>query len=139
MEKAINILKSHGLRKTPFRIQVLSVFVDNETKGLTTQFIESKLGEFDRITLYRTIKTFEENGIVHNVLDSSKDTKYALCHADCSVHNHNDKHAHFLCSDCGETYCLEMKVESSFSLPQSYVLKESHLALSGICAECNNL
>jgi len=138
MEKAISILKKHSLRKTPFRIEVLMLFVKNATKGLTPSFIESSIKNFDRITLYRTLKTFEKSGVIHMAIDGSNATKYALCHENCTTHNHLDDHAHFLCTDCGETYCLENIVQKGIKLPANYKLTSSHLALSGICENCNN-
>lgn len=138
MEKAVTILKNHSLRKTPFRIEVLSLFLKNATKGLTTQYIESALGSFDRITLYRTLKTFDKSGIIHVAIDGSNDTKYALCHDDCTEHNHLDDHAHFLCIKCGDTFCLENVIQPQITLPDNYKLVNAHLALSGVCAACNN-
>jgi Fur family ferric uptake transcriptional regulator len=137
MEKAISILKKHSLRKTPFRLEVLSLFLDNATKGISPNFIENSVKDFDRITLYRTLKTFEKSGVIHMAIDGSNDTKYALCHEDCSTHNHIDDHAHFLCTDCGETYCLENVIQPQITLPANYKLTSAHLALSGLCKNCN--
>jgi len=137
MEKAISILKKHSLRKTPFRLEVLSIFLKNATKGISPGFIEDAIKDFDRITLYRTLKTFEKSGLIHIAIDGSNDTKYALCHDDCSEHNHLDDHAHFLCTQCEETSCLENVVQPQITLPPNYKLSSAHLALTGICNNCS--
>ncbi|NNE14555.1 MAG: transcriptional repressor [Saprospiraceae bacterium] len=137
MDKAVQILSQHKLRKTPFRLDVLKLFLNNSTKGLTTHYIEESLEDFDRITLYRTLKTFEKSGVIHVAIDTSQTTKYALCHDDCTAHNHLDDHAHFLCNQCGETYCLENVIRPEITLPSDYTLSSAHLALSGICSSCN--
>lgn len=137
MEKAISILKKHSLRKTSFRLEVLSIFLKNATKGISPHFIENNIKDFDRITLYRTLKTFEKSGLIHMAIDGSNNTKYALCHEDCTVHNHLDDHAHFLCTTCGETSCLENVGNPEIKLPSNYKLETAHLALTGVCNDCN--
>ncbi|MBT8191615.1 MAG: transcriptional repressor [Saprospiraceae bacterium] len=135
-EVAKNILSQHKLRKTPFRIQVLDVFLKNGEQALSNARLESKLDDFDRITLYRTLKTFEKSGIIHQAIDGSNENKYALCHANCTEHNHHDNHAHFLCDQCGETYCIENVISPGFKLPLNYSLKTVHIALGGTCSRC---
>jgi len=134
--QAIEILGKHQIRKTPFRINVLKIFLEAESKALNNSDIESALEDYDRITLYRTLKTFEKSGIIHQAIDGSNESKFALCHQDCTEHEHHDNHAHFLCISCGETYCLENVIHPKFSLPANYSLSKVHLALSGTCAGC---
>jgi Fur family ferric uptake transcriptional regulator len=134
---AIDILSRHQIRKTPFRINVLKIFLDSASKALNNADIEAALSDFDRITLYRTLKTFEKSGIIHQAIDGTNESKFALCHQDCTEHAHHDNHAHFLCTACGETICLENVIHPSFSLPKNYSLKKVHLALSGVCANCH--
>jgi len=135
-EDCIKILKGHKLKKTPFRIKVLGLFVNNPELALSNSYLEKNLIDFDRITLYRTLKSFEESGIVHQVIDGSNASKYALCSHDCTVHDHNDDHAHFLCDDCGNTTCLEDVIPTKLSLPANYKINKVHLALSGTCSNC---
>lgn len=138
LQKATEILRHHKLRKTNFRIQVLSVFLRKQTQALTSNFVESKLMDFDRITLYRTLKTFEKSGVIHKAIDGGDEPKYALCHSECSEHNHFDDHAHFLCNQCGATFCLDAIEIPTFKLPKHYKLSSIHLALTGICDKCNS-
>lgn len=135
-EKILSILKKHKLRKTPFRMEVLRLFLNSKSNALNNNVLESKLEDFDRITLYRTLKTFEKSGIIHEAIDGSNETKYALCHDDCTQHNHEDNHAHFLCNACQKTICLDDVVSPAFQLPSNYKLEKVHVALSGTCAEC---
>ena len=135
-EHAITILSRHQIRKTPFRINVLDIFLKSKSRALNNADIETALSDYDRITLYRTLKTFEKSGIIHQAIDGSNESKFALCHQDCTEHAHHDNHAHFLCNQCGETSCLENVIHPSFSLPNDYQLEKVHLALSGTCASC---
>jgi len=135
---AIDILSKHSIRKTPFRINVLKIFLNSASRALNNSDIEQALKDYDRITLYRTLKTFEKSGIIHQAIDGSNENKFALCHLDCTEHEHLDNHAHFLCKKCGETYCLENVINPTFTLPTDYSLDKVHLALSGTCGSCKN-
>src|SRR5690554_7985054 len=54
----MDILRDKNLRVTPFRKEVLEIFLENE-HAISIQDIEEALVEFDRITLYRTIRSEE--------------------------------------------------------------------------------
>lgn len=138
LQKLNNILDKHKLRKTHFRLQVLELFVNNGSRALSQANIEEQLSEYDRITLYRTLKSFEKKGVIHKALDAGTEVKFALCHDDCDAHRHSDDHPHFLCVSCGHTYCLDELDIPQFNLPEHYILKDVQLALSGICDNCNN-
>ena len=136
--RASEILKSHKLRNTPFRLKVLQLFLSSGHQALSNASLENALEDFDRITLYRTLKSFEKAGIIHQAIDGSSETKYAICHDDCSEHNHQDNHAHFLCNKCGNTYCIDNVVDTSYRLPKQFQLQKVHIALEGLCASCQN-
>ena len=97
-----DLLEKHGLRQTQNRIQVLEVF-SKEDIALSSHDIESELKSMDRVTLYRTLKSFEESGLIHKAHDETMTIKYALCGHDCSIAEHKDEHAHFHCEVCGKT------------------------------------
>ncbi len=136
MSTSVDILKRSDLRKTPFRIRVLDYFILQPHAAVRNTDLEQNIGDFDRITLYRTLKTFEEKGIIHEVVDGSKDQKYALCHHDCKVHISDGDHAHFSCKLCGNTYCLDSVGELNIQLPSNYVLDKVQVMLSGTCDNC---
>lgn len=129
------MLKDHGLRKTDIRLQILQVF-SGQDKACSQQDLQQALGEIDRVTLYRTLRSFEEKGLIHRAIDGTDQAKYALCQDDCTVHEHQDDHAHFHCMSCGETICIEDVQVPSVKLPQGYQLREAQLVLRGYCAQC---
>lgn len=133
--RAIHVLKNHGLRKTPFRIQVIELFLSSHA-AITLKEIEHVLGEFDRITLYRTLKSFEQQGIIHKIA-STGDTKYALCQDKCEEDHHHHEHVHFHCDLCEKTYCVDVAELPSISLPKLYKVKELEVIIKGTCATCN--
>lgn len=137
METAITqLLEKHHLRKTDIRRRVLRAFMEAGSQALTNNDLETLLEDADRITLYRTLKTFEQKGLIHQAVDKSHSTKYALCTEECSEHDHHDEHAHFHCQDCGKTVCIEGKVQSKVEIPAGFKVKQTHLVLEGTCSDC---
>jgi len=61
--KAENILKSNGLRKTHIRLEMLQIFMGSN-HALSVNDLEKNLkASHDRVTIYRALNSFEENGI----------------------------------------------------------------------------
>ena len=137
IEQQIADLLKHGkLRTTATRKLVLKEFLAAGNQALTSNEIEKKFEDLDRITLYRTLKTFEEAGLIHQAVDVSGKSKYALCSEDCSTHNHEDHHAHFYCKNCKKTVCLDDVKIPFINLPSNFILEDKQLVLSGICSDC---
>src|SRR5688572_30286421 len=107
--KMENLLRSRNLRVTPFRVSVLEVFKQHKN-AIDLNQIEHALGDFDRITLYRTLKTFIENGLIHEIVMPGDIKKMALCKGECAneEHEHHHQHLHFKCDNCQEIFCLEL-------------------------------
>ncbi len=134
----VQLLKHHGLRNTTFRKEVLGIFRAHEGRALSHNEIERELDDWDRITLYRTLKSFEVKGLIHQTPDINGIAKYAICGHSCNQVQHDDRHAHFHCTSCNTTLCLHDSIESlHYSLPQEFVVLEAKVILNGICASCN--
>jgi Fur family ferric uptake transcriptional regulator len=125
----------HGLRITPVRDQVLGVFL-SRPEAIGQQQVEDVLGQVDRITLYRTLRSFEEAGIIHRVPADGPSPRWAMCHDRCSDHGHNDHHAHFHCTRCDRTLCLDSIEVPVVAAPKGFVLNDAKLVLSGTCDAC---
>jgi len=138
IEQQIADLLKHGkLRTTATRKLVLQEFLAAGNQALTSNEIEKKFEDLDRITLYRTLKTFEEAGLIHQAVDVSGKSKYAICSDSCTTHNHEDHHAHFYCKKCEKTVCIDTIKIPIIQLPANYQLEDKQLVLSGICDECH--
>jgi Fur family ferric uptake transcriptional regulator len=78
------LLKTFRLRSTPSRQEILHLFL-NKDYALSHGDIEKEINnELDRVTVYRTLKTFLDKGLIHKVLDDEGSLKYALCNDACS-------------------------------------------------------
>jgi Fur family ferric uptake transcriptional regulator len=133
-----DILKRNQLSVTESRLKILELFRNNNG-ALAHADIEKRTGEhFDRVTIYRTLQTFVEKGIVHTIPTSDNSVLYALCKDECSEGHHHDNHVHFICDDCGTTYCLENITIPALNLPNGFVVKRTDVIASGICDGCAN-
>jgi len=75
---ADGLLIRYELRKTNIRKEVLESFISSEGRALSHSQLELMLEDTDRVTLYRTLKTFEQKGIIHQAVDGSGIMKFAL-------------------------------------------------------------
>ena len=138
MNTTANVLRQYGLRLTDSREAILHLFLQKNF-ALSQGDLETLLdGRFDRVTLYRTLKTFLEQGLVHKVLDDGGTLKYALCRDDCRQpdHTHHHDHVHFKCRQCGHTTCLDELHIPALPLPQGYSREETSLLVQGLCPAC---
>lgn len=135
MEKAHNILEQKAVRITPMRQLLLEYFLENEGAfGLLE--LEKAFPKSDRITIYRTLKTFEEKGIIHGINNGTGAVKYALCDEHCTTNHHIDQHPHFQCEQCKQISCFDSLVIPKMELPKDYIQKEMTMMIKGICPDC---
>lgn len=126
------MIKNYNYRSTPFREKILSLFLDKEY-ALSLDEIESDLDQFDRITLYRTLKLFQDQGIIHLVHNGSV-KKYAMCKEECTSEMHQHHHVHFTCVTCQQTECIESKpLELKL---EGYKINDLEVNVNGFCKNC---
>ena len=131
-----DVLRRNNLSITESRRKILSLFLDTPD-ALTHGDIERKAGEkFDRVTVYRTLQTFVEKGIIHTIPTADNAVLYALC-KDCTEGHHHDDHVHFICSNCSTTICLDDVVAPRLELPAGYKAENVQVLINGLCKNCN--
>lgn len=120
-------------KPTSMRILVYD-YLSSQSVALSLSEIETYFDTADRITIYRTLKTFEEKGIVHSIQENNT-SKYILCHDGCDEKTHKDWHLHFHCKICKQTTCKE-----NSSLPDdlkaNFRIDEVRFFAKGICENC---
>jgi len=131
------LLRDFKLRSTPNRQEILHLFL-LKNYALSHGDIEKEIeNNLDRVTVYRTLKTFLDRGLIHKVLDDEGSLKYALCKEACTKAGHHHDHVHFKCIQCGQTNCLNVEVPN-VRLPKGYRPTESNLLIQGVCERCND-
>lgn len=127
------ILKSHKLRVTDGRVDILDFFI-RQKRTMALKDLEKEFKTSDRVTLYRTLSAFTKNGVLHKIPDDSGHATYGLCHDTCNSDDHFHDHMHFKCNECGNIECLD-KIIPPIDLP-GYHVKEANLILNGTCKTC---
>lgn len=131
-----NLLKKNNLSVTGSRKKILQLFLE-QPGALAHGDIEKKAGEkFDRVTVYRTLQTFVDKGIIHSIPTADNSIRYALCKDECSEGHHHDHHIHFVCDNCSNTYCLDDVVTPDIKLPRGYSAHHVEVVVDGICRHC---
>lgn len=135
-ETISEILKKSQLSITDSRKRILEIF-KHSSGALAHADIEVQTSdEFDRVTIYRTLQIFVEKGIIHAIPTADNSVRYALCKDDCKEGSHHDNHVHFICDDCGITYCLDHTYIPEVTLPKGFKQKQTDLIISGLCNSC---
>lgn len=129
-------LKKFGLSVTDSRMAILDILMNAEGAIAHADIEKKTQGSFDRVTVYRTMQTFVDKGIVHLVLTTANIVLYALCQDSCSEGHHHDHHVHFNCSSCGITICLDNTLVPPVKLPNGYVQEDVKMIVTGICRDC---
>ncbi|HDR04462.1 MAG TPA: transcriptional repressor [Candidatus Marinimicrobia bacterium] len=131
------LLHNYGVRRTRVRSAVFELFGSSDFALSPAEIIAELGGEYDRVTVYRTLSLFLEKGLIHTAYTAPEGNFYALCdlqRCDVSVHHHD--HLHFRCHSCGKVYCLESATFTPLQLPEGFSAESMlHLA-TGICNQC---
>ncbi|QYJ67433.1 Fur family transcriptional regulator [Flavobacterium litorale] len=121
-------------RSTPAKKAVIEVLKSSGT-ALSQEMIEAKVaGKMDRVTIYRVLNSFCEDGITHRILSDEGKYYFALC-LDCEEDKHDHEHFHFRCVSCQKVECLPQPV--IVNLPQGYKQQNTTGWVTGYCNNCN--
>lgn len=120
-------------RNTPAKSEVLGMF-EHADMALSQDMIEEKMaGKIDRVTIYRILNSFYEDGVIHRITSDEGKHYYALC-TGCDKEEHKHNHFHFRCLSCNTIECL--KQETNIPLPKGYIMEDVNLLISGYCRSC---
>ncbi|ALI99347.1 Fur family transcriptional regulator [Rufibacter tibetensis] len=121
-------------RTTPAQQEILGMLQTSDS-ALSQDMIEQKMkGEADRVTIYRVLNRFCEDGLAHRIVSDDGKAYFALCRG-CQQNHHTHDHFHFRCLNCQKVECLAEKVQ--VSLPQGYRATNVNAWVSGYCAGCS--
>ncbi|MDP3358575.1 MAG: transcriptional repressor [Lutibacter sp.] len=119
-------------RTTKSKIAVLDCF-KKSNYGLKPEDIFNELTQYDKVTIYRILQSFLDDGIIHKVISDDGTSYYFKCKSCEEVHFHN--HYHFKCTVCHKVECINEEIE--VKIPKDYILQNINFWISGICKICN--
>jgi iron complex outermembrane receptor protein len=124
-------------RNTKSKKLLMGVLKDSNS-ALCHEEIEKRLSQkMDRVTIYRILQSFCNDGKIHKIMDNNGKTCYALCQ-NCTTENHYDNHPHFHCIACDTITCIEQPVAQQ-ELPFGYRVVSTASYISGYCQKCSGV
>ena len=133
INKVNYLLKKSGLSITPLRKEVLAFLLENEASSLDD--IKKNIKDFDRVTLYRTVKVLIKFKIIKEL--SFEDKKFLSLNR--NIHKSSDsfeQSVYFYCMYCNNLTFLNNKI-ISFDITPDYEVHQSESIISGKCNLCN--
>jgi Fe2+ or Zn2+ uptake regulation protein len=134
-ERIDNLLDSAKLKRTGPRKTILEILLACN-RPQTADEIVSAMGNTrpNKVTVYRTLESMVEGGIVHKAFVEERSQHYELADK-CTEHQ---CHPHFVCTDCGHTRCLhDVLVPMATSAPAGFIIERQQVRLQGLCPKCN--
>lgn len=133
-KQARRMLKTAGLYCTQGRVAILKILIE-AARPLSQEQIARQSGKehLDKVTIYRTLESLLDVGVVHKVFTDKRARHFELAH-NCTE---SQCHPHFTCTNCGDTHCL-----TGISLPMAksphhgFVIHRQQVRLEGLCPGC---
>ncbi|MEM6843466.1 MAG: transcriptional repressor [Bacteroidota bacterium] len=133
-KRAIGILKQYGQRITDGRVALLKLLMKKPQAFALTE-IEKQLSiSIDRVTIYRTLHTFESVGLLQKVIDSKGVGRYMFNQTN---HHNIDTHPHLRCNECGKVVCLPCLPKEYLASLEKYEIGEMYFLMEGTCLDCS--
>lgn len=128
------LLKAHGLRVTPARLAILEA-LEASHEPLSIEALLARLPQktADQATVYRTLESYMEKGLVRQVVLSPERALYERA---------GDDHHHIVCLQCGKIEHIELKDCAHFekdalkASSQFKTIERHALELYGFCKSC---
>jgi len=134
MRRFTQTCQTHGLKLTHQRVEVfrqLAGAEDHPDAETVYQDVSRRVPSISRDTVYRTLSTLEEHGLIRKAEMLSGKARY-----DANV----ERHHHFVCHQCGRVYDFYSDALNELPVPKSVKtlghVESSHVQLRGICARC---
>jgi Fe2+ or Zn2+ uptake regulation protein len=131
MERYAKILKDHGIKVTPQRLDILRFLETHHTHPTAEEIYNGLKKEnpgLSKTTVYNTIQSLKEHGLLHSLNLESNEARFD------SVINH---HHHLLCSECGKI--IDIDVACPFTkerIAGGHRIDEVHGYFKGVCSDC---
>ena len=134
-DKARRMLKEAGLYCTKARVAVLRALMEASSPLPQDRIAEGPAaGAFDKVTIYRTLESLTQAGLVHRAFMHSRAWHFEL--ADHCTET--QCHPHFTCVNCRQTLCLTGTSLPMVKIPHDgFVVSRQQVRLEGLCPDCS--
>ena len=128
------LLHERNLKATSHRLNLLTTMQTYQS-AMPYSAIQESMQSIDRVTLYRTIESLKEQGLIHKAYQENNEIYYAICDANCSTGLHKHDHIHFKCIQCETVTCEQTTDSLNISIPD-FQIKKISINLEGVCKDC---
>ncbi len=129
-----DIFANAGIKLTPQRIEIFRAVYGTDTHPSAEAIHESlkrKMPSISIDTIYRTLATFEQLGLVKRVSVLDRQSRFDA---------NTDTHHHFVCTECGRITDFYWESFDETPLPEQLHGKgrvlSKHIEIRGICDGC---
>jgi Fe2+ or Zn2+ uptake regulation protein/O6-methylguanine-DNA--protein-cysteine methyltransferase len=132
-DAAGEMLRARGLRSTPQRRAILSIFAGGRTEHLAADEVYARatrlVPELSRGTVYATLAEFSELGLL-SAFGTPEPVRYET---------HLEPHAHFRCHLCQRVFDLVGGQQQPGDITDpGFVVERVETRAEGVCAECTD-
>lgn len=131
MDELLKMLSHHGIQPSFQRLKILEALLerrDHPTVLCIYERVSKDVPTISKTTVYNTLSTFMEKGIVTALTVSTDEARYDI---DTSPHHH------LVCRECGAildiNICCEYAVKSEV---EGHRVEEVHGYFKGVCKDC---
>lgn len=125
------LLKEHGIPPSLQRIKILEYlhnFKTHPTADMIYQALMDEMPTLSKTTVYNTLKTFTEKGILIALSLFENEIRYEY---------NTEPHIHFKCINCRKIYDLDKSFDHyNDDIIDGHKIIEHHVNLKGICKSC---
>ena len=133
-ENPLSLMQEHGVKPTANRILILKTLLQ-AGRPLSMTEIETALESVDKSIISRTLAAFREHHLLHT-LSGEDYVRYEVCHC-ADEEEDSDRHVHFHCEVCGQTFCLEDLPVPAVQLPDGFSVENVEYMAQGVCPACS--
>jgi Fur family ferric uptake transcriptional regulator len=129
-----DVLREHGLSVTAQRLEILKVVsrFPHSTAEQVTERVGRKLGAISRQSVYDTLNTLSEKGLLRRIQPTGSSARYE--------DRINDNHHHVICRSCGVVADVDCAAGRRPCLTASdthgFVIDEAEVVYWGYCPHC---
>ncbi|MDY5969688.1 MAG: transcriptional repressor [Bacteroidales bacterium] len=129
-------LKAKGVHATANRLLVYDAFTGLHNP-VSLSALETLLPTMDKSSIFRAVRLFLKHDVLHAIDDGTKQVKYEICPSqnECDA---TQRHIHFYCERCGQTFCLDDISIPTVELPESYAAHSINYIVKGTCPSCRS-
>jgi Fur family peroxide stress response transcriptional regulator len=134
LQLLIEQLSGKGIRLSYQRIKVLEYLYAHEGHPTVEEIFQALSGDIpslSKVTVYNTVHTLVDAGLVRVVDIDGAETRYDIILA---------SHGHFLCTACRKIYNFEINIDQvPVTGLNGFQITQKNVTFRGVCPDCRNL